>query len=438
LDVNGDGVIDADEIARAPESLKKLGKNRDGRITMEEAMSPRAGGMRGPGAQGFEAGGRQGQRLDGGRGDEQSARTTRADGALDLAVIWSRGRAEGKGPVRLSHLPLREEDIGSISPLGMMIHAHVTPSNHLSIQPKDRNAAKAHYPIVAPADGFVVDLHRPPLGNPDPGIRAYSGDYRIVIEHSATCYSWFGLVDELDRTVLDAIGGGPRAGQPVGVRVPVKAGQTIAWSGGSHGVDYTLLDTEKTLKGFVDLTQFRQRDPWKPHVVDPFDYMDEPLRSRLLKLNPRTSEPRGGKIDYDIDGRLVGNWYERGTGGYAGKDRRLDYWLGHLAFAYHHIDPTKIVVSLGSFDGRPRQFWVKGNSPDPAKIGVRDGAVKYELVYAAIDNAGQPYEGIDTNRVQGVVLAQVLPGRQIKVETFPGRTARDVRDFSDAPKVYER
>lgn len=362
----------------------------------------------------------------------------RPDGMLTLNQLWSRGRAEGKGPVKLSHLPIREEDIGSIGPLGMMVHGHVTPSDHLGVAPKDPAAPKAHYPVVAPANGFIVDLQRPPTGNPDPGVRNYSGDYRIIIEHSSTCYSWLGLVDRLDASVLDAIGEEPRPGAPVGVRVPVKAGQTIAWSGGSHGIDYTLLDTTKTLKGFIDLKQFQNRDPWKPHVVDPFDYMDEPLRSRLLKLNPRTVEPRGGKIDYDIAARLVGNWYELGTGGYAGQNRRLDYWVGHLAFAYHHIDASKIVVSLGNFDGRPRQFWVKGNSPDPAKISESDGLVKYELVYAAINNAGVPYEGLDTNRVQGVVLAQVLPGRQIKVETFSGKTARDVTGFSDAAKVYER
>lgn len=369
---------------------------------------------------------------------QDAERRPRTDGKLELNELWSRGRAEGKAPVKLSHLPFREEDIGSIGPLGMMVHGHVTPSDHLGVSPKDHAAPKGHYPILAPANGFIVDLQRPPTGNPDPGVRNYAGDYRIIIEHSSTCYSWIGLVDRLDASVLDAIGEEPRPGQPVGVRVPVKAGQTIAWSGGSHGIDYTLLDTQKTLKGFIDLTQFQNRDPWKPHVVDPFDYMDEPLRSRLLKLNPRTSEPRGGKIDYDIDGRLVGNWYERDTGGYAGKNRRLDYWVGHLTFAYHHIDSSKIVISLGHFDGRPRQFWVKGNSPDPAKITESDGLVKYELVYAAISNAGIPYEGLDTTRVQGVVLAQVLPNRQIKVETFPGKTARDITTFSNAAKVYER
>jgi Ca2+-binding EF-hand superfamily protein len=38
LDANGDGVIDADEIANAPAALKKLDKNGDGQLTPDEYM----------------------------------------------------------------------------------------------------------------------------------------------------------------------------------------------------------------------------------------------------------------------------------------------------------------------------------------------------------------------------------------------------------------
>lgn len=53
LDTNRDGVIDADEMAKAAESLKKLDKNNDGKLTMEELRpqgGPRdgEGGPRGP------------------------------------------------------------------------------------------------------------------------------------------------------------------------------------------------------------------------------------------------------------------------------------------------------------------------------------------------------------------------------------------------------
>jgi hypothetical protein len=41
LDANGDGVIDAAEIANAPAALKKLDKNGDGKLTRDELMPPR-------------------------------------------------------------------------------------------------------------------------------------------------------------------------------------------------------------------------------------------------------------------------------------------------------------------------------------------------------------------------------------------------------------
>lgn len=41
LDLNHDGVISADEIAKAAESLKKLDKNGDGQLTPDESRPPR-------------------------------------------------------------------------------------------------------------------------------------------------------------------------------------------------------------------------------------------------------------------------------------------------------------------------------------------------------------------------------------------------------------
>jgi hypothetical protein len=44
LDTNHDGVIDADEIANAPAALRKLDKNGDGKLTMDELRPPRPDG----------------------------------------------------------------------------------------------------------------------------------------------------------------------------------------------------------------------------------------------------------------------------------------------------------------------------------------------------------------------------------------------------------
>lgn len=52
LDLNHDGVIDAEEIAKASESLKKLDKNGDGKLTQDELRPPRPEGRGGPGGPG--------------------------------------------------------------------------------------------------------------------------------------------------------------------------------------------------------------------------------------------------------------------------------------------------------------------------------------------------------------------------------------------------
>lgn len=70
LDANGDGIIDAGEIANAPAALKRLDANGDGKLTRDEYLPPRPGGqgpMGGPGGEnatgmGFRGPGNEHQR----------------------------------------------------------------------------------------------------------------------------------------------------------------------------------------------------------------------------------------------------------------------------------------------------------------------------------------------------------------------------------------
>jgi len=52
LDLNNDGIIEPDEIAKASESLKKLDKNGDGKIASDEYRPQRPGGPGGEGGPG--------------------------------------------------------------------------------------------------------------------------------------------------------------------------------------------------------------------------------------------------------------------------------------------------------------------------------------------------------------------------------------------------
>jgi hypothetical protein len=57
LDANGDGVIDASEIANAPAALKTLDKNNDGQLTRDEYLGRRPGPPPHDGNGGNDAGG---------------------------------------------------------------------------------------------------------------------------------------------------------------------------------------------------------------------------------------------------------------------------------------------------------------------------------------------------------------------------------------------
>ncbi len=378
---------------------------------------------------------------------------------------WSRGRAEGNGPVKLQNFPLKLDDIGTIIPMGNMQSGHTTPSDHLYLVPKgatnqlrgnirgqgqgngqppglDTRNFSQLYDVIAVADGFFVMLQwRPnPQGGQarfDPTVFDRAIDLKVFVEHSSTMWSYVDHLVEVDPAIMQQVPGGVQPGQPVNVRIPIKAGQRIG-KVGNQTFDFALIDTSTLRKGFIKPEQFLRRDPHKPHLVDPFEYVDEPLRSQLLAKNARKVAPFGGRVDFDIDGKLIGNWYEEGTGGYAGLNRRIDYWVGHLSIVYHHLDPNIIVFSIGNYDGRASQFWVKNNQPDPANIGEREGIVKYELIYGQLGSSGQIQKRQDADQVQATALVQVLPEQKLRFEVFPGKTADGVDGFTSKAKVYER
>ena len=229
-------------------------------------------------------------------------------------------------------------------------------------------------------------------------------------------------------------------------------GELIGYTGlpTANGIDVWVENDDTTLTGFINPAQYTATEAWKTHIVDLFDYTSEPLKSQLLALDMRNAPPRWGKIDYDIDGKLVGNWFRQGSGGYAGNQAGGEgYWDGHLSIAYDGNDPNQIIVSFGNYQGQPAQFAVIGNAPDPATVSQTTGIVSYELgpivtyngdtgdlwdAHSYIPNirakAGTP--------AQGIVLLQLLGDRHLKVEAFPGMTATQVSGFDSAALLYER
>jgi hypothetical protein len=172
-------------------------------------------------------------------------------------------------------------------------------------------------------------------------------------------------------------------------------------------------------------------------------------------------EPLAGKIDYDIDGKLSGNWFQQGTNWYAGVDERGD-WSGHLSIAPEHIDPTQWIFSIGHWPGEhdgsgTAQYLIVNADPNPQDVDVKNGLVKYELGYVWYCSVEEPdrcghtftWDGSEQlyaqqmtenvyDPIAGVALVQLLEDRLLKVEVFPGKKASEVEDFTSSAKLYER
>jgi len=334
-------------------------------------------------------------------------------------------------------------DTAFILPLGTMVGGHVTPIDHQYYIPIEFQSPPDTYPVYSAVDGFIVSVgveHE--VVNPPDKIT-------VVIETSCTFWVWYNLLTSITPELSQQTLPGP--GQSSAVRIPVTAGQLLGYIGG-RTLDFSVVNSEVTLAGFI-VPEHYDAEGWKTHVVDPFDYFDEPLRSQLLALDVRTAEPRGGEIAYDIDGRLIGNWFVEGTNGYAGffpdQPRPVNYSATHLAIVPDAIDPTTYTISIGSLlPNENNQFGILGNAPDPAQVSVETGLVVYELVQINwVDGNGQFWDRVhyaagvhrsDSSQVLGTVLMQLLDNRRLQVEVFMGKRASQVTGFTSAALVYER
>lgn len=240
-------------------------------------------------------------------------------------------------------------------------------------------------------------------------------------------------------------------------RIAVKAGQLIGKSSSFGFLGMVTVDTNVTLTGYSNPDSY-DGQIWRLHAVAPFDYFEEPIKTQLYEKIPRTAEPRGGKIDFDINGKLVGNWFQEGIDrwfdsedDYFGQcgDIECPYSAGHLSLVYDFIDPTQIRINIGYDLGIPElgPYGVKGNSPNPADIGIEDGAIKYELVdlkdvsleHGIDTSGGSPIFTVnDESKILAVFLVQMLDDQTIKVEIFPGKTADEITGFTDAARIYRR
>jgi hypothetical protein len=373
------------------------------------------------------------------------------------------GNCEGVGSTTIA-TPMRMSQVGFISPYGLMVGGHVTPVDHQYYYGLSINSPRDAYDVLAPADGFIVSImHRGSKENTPLNTANVpsSDEYRIVIAHSCSFMTYVDLVTSLDPSIKSQLikDYDPIKDAYIYPKIAVKKGQVIGHIGG-QSLDYAVWDLSKPLSGFANRTAYDIAEPWKLYTVPPTDYLDPSIKKQVIAKYARTTAPIDGKIDYDQDGKLIGTWFVQGTNGYAGSvgEHKTDYYIGHLSFAPDNLDPKTIVVSTGSYPvlvhdpgpGYPSQFWVKGNSPNPANVTPKTGLVKYELVTigryvkangSEWDNNSLPGSALKAapgSQVQGVALVQMLEKGKIKVEFFAHKTAGQVSGFDSGAQIYDR
>ena len=359
--------------------------------------------------------------------------------AIAAGKALSGGNCEGEGPGVLTRLPMDTADYSYILPYGLMVGGHVTPIDHQYFSPAIFNSPRDTYPVYAMADSKIVDIQ--------PRTNDRGTEYRFVFTMSCTFLYYYDLVTSLApdiQAAYDKANGGP-------VDIDVTPGQLVGRIGGQT-LDFAVWDTTKPLKNFI-VPEHYVGESWKIYTADPLDYYSPAAKAEALAKYMRATAPLSGRIDYDIDGKLIGTWFEVGTNGYAGATGNTgahEYWAGHLAIAPEYLDNSAFITSFGNWaGGEASQFIVMAPFDDPATVGVETDAVKYELYqpdYRQADGTSWDRTSINQNlqaipnksKLGGCVMFKLTDTRLLKVEQFPNQKCANVLAFTANAKTYER
>ncbi len=344
--------------------------------------------------------------------------------------------------------------ITDILPMGKVSaqSGHVTPTDHLYVHRSVPSGQDEDY-VLAPAEGIIVKITRfgsDKLLDRDDTSSPMVPDYRLILMHSCSLFTIFIHLGELVPDIASKTGDIPLGGTWSSDKsrpIAIEAGDPIA-KFGQLSLDWGVHDAETTLAGFV-VPEHYKWEPWKIHTVDPFQYYDEPLKSALISKVVRKVDPRAGKIDYDVEGTIAGNWFKEGTIDYfGGRSGAIGYWEGHLSIAYSYIVPSQVRISIGVDTEIDEEMYcricggsygVRANLPDPMTVTPETGLVKYELMSRR--DAGRSdhvaKEQLGTTSL-GTFLVQHLGDRTIRVEVIAGKTPNEVSVFSDASLIYRR
>lgn len=338
--------------------------------------------------------------------------------------------------------PMRRGDIQMILPYGTMVGGHVIPTSHQYLEPWDRTLGRDRYEVRAAMDATLYSISRR-AQNVETGEETLE-EFQLWFAVTCTHLYYYDLMTSLSPDLL-AVFEEERNGDFASVNVPVVAGQVVGKIG-AQTLDYGVWDTElDPPRGIIDPSHYVW-DELRIYLADPLDYYTKRMKRIMLAKYVRTKHPVSGQVAYDIDTKLVGGWFLEGTGGSMGPG---EYWVGHLAFAPNYVDPTVFMISVGDVNGDERQFSISRQAPDPRRVGIAEGLVKYDLYpWVFMTAEGEPWDYMhftkgptivnDIFPSEGCALVQLIEERKIRFEVVPGTSCGSLDGFTDAARIYER
>ncbi|HAH32110.1 MAG TPA: hypothetical protein DCL44_07340 [Elusimicrobia bacterium] len=324
-----------------------------------------------------------------------------ADQWSNLSISSDSSFTVAVSSIIFTHSIVELSTITYIEPLGHMEPpGHTLPTEHIYFYINTSSP-----PAYAPAAGVIRRL----------GIVAQEQTYNIVLYFTDTFYVNIGHISALDPAIAAQVGYIIDPNVYNEVNIPVTGGQVLGQQWDMTGVEIGLVNYGVSTN-YINPSRYADKFSFCDSI---FKYYAEPLRSQLYALVPRTGTDKDGRVDYDIPGRLIGNWFLEGSGNPADDDAKL-------AIVYDNFISTKIFVSVGgTLSIGAGKYAVTGNSPDPATVSQDSNKVSYELT-----DYGLPYTP------RGILLVQLVETHKIKIETFPGSTGPE--EFTSNAKYYIR
>lgn len=313
------------------------------------------------------------------------------------------------GPGVLSVTPLDTSTWYASTPLGALAPpGHVLPTDHVYLYfvnawgGQQQNADCRARPVRAAGAGVVSFVL----------VSETTGDTKVDVQMTKTFHYYY------DHVLL-------KSGITLGSRV--NAGDTIATTTGRcPSMDLGVYNLELTPGGLVNTARYAGQTL---HVVSPYPYFAEPLRSwiyahvRMLEGVPSNKD---GRTDWGVRGKLVGDWFHSSLaneppstiGGPAG-------WPKTISFAYDWYDNTQPRISIGGTISVPGLLRTAATDPDPATVSVASGLVVYQ---------GTPVLG---SIAPGWLLVQMVTDERMRVE-FVANTITKPVAFTSAAQEYVR